>query len=92
MQIRVEQGKERRDRDALLSSQLLRMLRDWWKAARFAVWLFPNRLSAFEHVTPRSLNRAFHVAAKRAGIAKPVWTCPALVDADSGLMAPLVPI
>ena len=72
MRIRVEQGKGRRDRDALLSPQLLRMLRDWWKTARPAVWLFPNRLSAFEHVTPRSLNRAFHVAAKRAGIAKPV--------------------
>ena len=72
MRIRVEQGKGRRDRDALLSPQLLAMLRDWWKTARPSVWLFPNRLSGFEHVTPRSLNRAFHVAAKRAGITKPV--------------------
>ena len=72
MRIRVEQGKGRRDRDALLSPQLLRMLRDWWRAARPQVWLFPNRLSGFDHVTPRSLNRAFHVAAQAAGIAKPV--------------------
>ncbi len=72
MRIRVEQGKGRRDRDALLSPQLLRMLRDWWKTARPQVWLFPNRLSGFEHVTPRSLNRAFHVAARQAGITKPV--------------------
>ena len=72
MRIRVEQGKGRRDRDALLSPQLLRMLRGWWKVAKPPVWLFPNRLSGFEHVTPRSLNRAFHVAAQKAGIAKPV--------------------
>jgi site-specific recombinase XerD len=72
MRIRVEQGKGRRDRDALLSPHLLRTLRDWWKVARPPVWLFPNRLSAFEHVTARSLNRAFHDAARKAGIRKAV--------------------
>jgi integrase len=72
MRIRVEQGMGRRDRDALLSPHLLRTLRDWWKVARPPVWLFPNRLSAFEHVTARSLNRAFHDAARKAGIRKVV--------------------
>jgi integrase/recombinase XerD len=72
MRIRVEQGKGRRDRDALLSPHLLTVLRNWWKLARPPVWLFPNRLSPFNPVTPRSLNRAFHVAAQRAGIDKPV--------------------
>jgi integrase/recombinase XerD len=72
MRIRVEQGKGRRDRDALLSPHLLTVLRNWWKVARPPVWLFPNRLSPFSPVTPRSLNRAFHVAAQRAGIDKPV--------------------
>jgi site-specific recombinase XerD len=72
MRIRVEQGKGRRDRDALLSPHLLTVLRNWWKVARPPVWLFPNRLSPFTPVTPRSLNRAFHVAAQRAGIDKPV--------------------
>lgn len=72
MRIRVEQGKGRRDRDALLSPHLLRALRDWWKMAKPPVWLFPNRLTAFNAVTPRSLNRAFHVAVQRAGIKKPV--------------------
>jgi site-specific recombinase XerD len=72
MRIRVEQGKGRRDRDALLSPHLLTVLRNWWKVARPPVWLFPNRLSPFNPVTPRSLNRAFHVAAQRAGIDKPV--------------------
>jgi site-specific recombinase XerD len=72
MRIRVEQGKGRRDRDALLSPHLLAVLRNWWKVARPPVWLFPNRLTAFDHVTPRSLSRAFHDAVQRAGIKKAV--------------------
>jgi len=72
MRIRVQQGKGRRDRDALLSPHLLKALREWWKMTRPPVWLFPNRLNAFEHVTPKSLNRAFHDALGRAGIRKAV--------------------
>ena len=72
VRIRVEQGKGRRDRDALLSPHLLATLRNWWKVARPPVWLFPNRLTAFNAVTPRSLNRALQVAARTAGIRKPV--------------------
>jgi integrase/recombinase XerD len=72
MRIRVEQGKGRRDRDALLSPHLLRTLRDWWKVARPPVWLFPNRLTPFDPVTPRSLNRAFHQAVNGARIKKAV--------------------
>ena len=72
MRIRVEQGKGRRDRDALLSPHLLRVLRDWWKQARPPAWLFPNRWTPFEPVTPRSLNRAFHLAVRKAGIKKAV--------------------
>jgi site-specific recombinase XerD len=72
MRIRVEQGKGRRDRDALLSPHLLAVLRNWWKQARPPVWLFPNRLTPFDHVTPRALNRAFHQGVQRAGIKKPV--------------------
>ena len=72
MRIRVEQGKGRRDRDALLSPHLLTVLRNWWMGARPPVWLFPNRLSPFNPVTPRSLNRAFHVVVRRAGIVKAV--------------------
>jgi len=72
MRIRVEQGKGRKDRDALLSPHLLGVLRKWWKVARPPVWLFPNRHTPFNPVTPRSLNRAFHVAAQTAGIDKPV--------------------
>lgn len=72
MRIRVEQGKGRRDRDALLSPHLLVVLRHWWREMRPPVWLFPNQHTPFCPVTARSLNRAFHVAARRAGIQKPV--------------------
>ena len=72
MRIRVEQGKGRRDRDALLSPHLLAVLRNWWKVARPPLWLFPNRLTSFDAVTPRSLNRAFHQAVNSARIKKPV--------------------
>ena len=43
MMLRVEQGKGQRDRDVMLSPQLLELLREWWKAARPRVWLFPAR-------------------------------------------------
>jgi site-specific recombinase XerD len=72
MRIRVEQGKGRRDRDALLSPHLLAVLRNWWKLARPPVWLFPNPHAPFTPVTARSLNRAFHDALRRAGIRKAV--------------------
>src|SRR6476619_4166247 len=49
MLLRVEQGKGRKDRQAMLSPQLLGLLRAWWREGRrLAVllprgWLFPGR-------------------------------------------------
>ena len=49
MLLRVEQGKGRKDRHAMLSPQLLELLRDWWvEGRRHGVllprgWLFPGR-------------------------------------------------
>src|SRR5208282_954057 len=43
MMLRVEHGKGQRDRDVMLSPQLLQLLREWWKAARPQVWLFPGQ-------------------------------------------------
>lgn len=77
MMLRIEQGKGRRDRHALLSPQLLALLRAWWREGRrMGVmlpngWLFPGRLP----VTPmsaRQLNRVVHAAAEAAGIQKRV--------------------
>ena len=71
MLLRIEQGKGRRDRFAMLSPQLLELLRDWWRIARPQVWLFPGR-DPVNHLAPRQFNRVVHDTARKAGIAKGV--------------------
>jgi integrase/recombinase XerD len=77
MLIRVEQGKGRKDRNAMLSPQLLALLRQWWREGkRRGVmlpegWLFPGR-NCLEPLSTRQLNRAVHEAAETAGIKKRV--------------------
>ena len=71
MMLRVEQGKGQRDREVMLSPQLLQLLREWWKAARPQVWLFPGQ-NPINPVTARQLNRAVTVAKDLAGISKRV--------------------
>ena len=63
--IRVEQGKGCKDRYAMLSPQLLELLRAWWVQCRSQGWLFPGR-DPLLPVTARQLNRACHMAAKAA--------------------------
>lgn len=71
MLIRVEQGKGRKDRHAMLSPQLLELLRDWYRIARPQVWLFPGQ-NPVNPLTTRQLNRAVHAAARMAEITKRV--------------------
>ena len=71
MLIRVEQGKGRQDRNAILSPHLLELLRTWWRAARPQGWLFPGQ-NPVNPMTTRQLNRACHAAAEAAGIEKNV--------------------
>ena len=71
MMLRVEQGKGQRDRDVMLSPQLLELLREWWQAARPQVWLFPGQ-NPINPITPRQLNRAVTAAKNLAGISKRV--------------------
>jgi integrase/recombinase XerD len=71
MLLRIEQGKGRKDRFAMLSPQLLELLRDWWRIARPKVWLFPGR-DRINPLTTRQFNRAVHAAAHMAEIAKRV--------------------
>jgi site-specific recombinase XerD len=75
MLIRVEQGRGRKDRNAMLSPQLLTLLRLWWKESRRRGvmlahrWLFPGR-GATDPISTRQINRATHEAAEVAGIRK----------------------
>ena len=71
MMLRVEQGKGQRDRDVMPLPQLLQLLREWWKAARPQVWLFPGQ-NPINPVTARQLNRAVTAAKDLAGISKRV--------------------
>lgn len=77
--IRVEQSKGRKDRNVMLSAEMLDLLRQWWKARRgFDAtmplqerWLFPGRRPG-KPMTTRQLSRLFHEAAEAAGIKKSV--------------------
>jgi site-specific recombinase XerD len=77
MTLRVEQGKGRKDRYAMLSPVLLERLRAWWRVGHAqgkllpGGWLFPGR-NPLESLSTRQLNRAVHAAALAAGIDKRV--------------------
>ena len=71
MLLRVEQGKGRKDRYAMLSPVLLELLRDWWRIAQPKAWLFTGQ-DPLQPISTRQLNRACHAAAHLAEITKPV--------------------
>ena len=78
--IRVEQAKGRKDRNVMLSPEVLALLRQWWPArpTRYDAgmspqerWLFPGRKPG-RPMTTRQLNRLFHETTEAAGIRKTV--------------------
>jgi len=77
MTLRVEQGKGRKDRYAMLSPVLLERLRAWWRVGHAQGkilpngWLFPG-MNAMDPLSTRQLNRAIHAAAAAAHIDKRV--------------------
>jgi integrase/recombinase XerD len=71
MMLRVDQGKGRKDRHAMLSPVLLELLRDWWRIARPKAWLFPGQ-DPLQPMSTRQINRACHAAADMARISKRV--------------------
>ena len=73
MLIRVELGKGRKDRHAMLSPQLLLLLRAWWSQCRSRGWLFPGQ-DSLRPITVRQLNRVCHMAAEAAGLGS--WVTP----------------
>src|SRR5271163_1020664 len=77
MLIRVERGKGGRDRNAMLSSDLLTLLRAWWQDGRRqgvmlpGGWLFPGQ-DPSKPITTRQLARVVEEAAQTAGLTKHV--------------------
>jgi len=77
MLIRIEQGKGGKDRNAMLSPQLLELLRMWWREGRKRGvliphgWLFPGH-TVTDPISTRQLHRAVQEAAEMAGIRKRV--------------------
>ena len=78
--IRIEQSKGRKDRNVMLSPELLDLLRQWWKVRPSRDdaetpaqerWLFPGRKPG-KPMTTRQLSRLFHETAQAAGIKKSV--------------------
>jgi len=72
MLLRVERGKGGKDRHAMLSPQLLELLRVWWREGRRRRLLlpggslFPGR-NPVEPLSARQLCRAVRAAAQAAG-------------------------
>jgi site-specific recombinase XerD len=77
MVLRVEQGKGKKDRYAMLSPTLLELLRAWWRQGQSqrqmlpGGWLFPGQ-NPINPLSTRQLKRAFHLALNAAEIDKRV--------------------
>jgi len=68
MQIRVVQGKGRKDRYTLLSPKLLEELERYWQCFRPAHWLFPASGDPQAPMDPRVGQKIFYTAVQRAGV------------------------
>lgn len=64
MQIRVEQGKGRKDRYTVLSQSLRDELRSYWSIDRPQNWLFPG-LKRGESISKSAVQHAFRLAKKK---------------------------
>lgn len=71
MLLHIEGGKGGRDRYAMLSPRLLKILRAYWKRAQPRSWLFPGQEPG-GHVSVGALQSACRVARQRARIGKRV--------------------
>jgi site-specific recombinase XerD len=78
MIIRIVQSKGRKDRNVMLPSEVLDLLRQWWKVrptrhdagvAPEQRWLFPGR-SQHRPLTTRQFSRLFKEAVKDGGLRK----------------------
>jgi integrase/recombinase XerD len=71
MVVRIARGKGGAERYAMLSVQLLNILRAYWRIVRPRAWLFPGRNP--EHpISRKMLGMACRMAGEAAGLSKPV--------------------
>jgi integrase/recombinase XerD len=75
MLIRIDQGKNRKDRYVRLPAKLLEILREYWRSetVKSKIWLFPGRPRT-EPITRNSVRNMVHKAKETAGIQKQVTT------------------
>ncbi|ACC75633.1 site-specific integrase [Paraburkholderia caribensis] len=71
MVIRVNQGKNRKDRYVMLSPRLLEILRTYWQDAHPRGWLFPGDIPGHP-ITRGAVSRICALARQRCGIRKPI--------------------
>lgn len=69
MLIKIENGKGSKERDTLLSKQLLIELRDYYRKTKPKTWLFPSNQTG-EPICTQTLYRIYEDARKKAGITK----------------------
>lgn len=72
MLIHVRLGKGNKDRMVKLSTQLLAVLRDYWRIGRPKHWLFPQNSNPDKAMESGTAQRLVARAAKRAGITRRV--------------------
>jgi site-specific recombinase XerD len=67
-QIRVEQGKGKKDRYTLLSPRLLAELEQYWRVCRPRHWLFPSPRDPQRPLLDGTAQRMYYAAVRRAGL------------------------
>lgn len=71
MQIRVEQGKGKKDRYTLLSPLLLKQLRIYWQEFKPQTWLFPGK-DANTPISSGTILTIFNSSKKKPGYSSPL--------------------
>ena len=71
MQIRVHQGKGKKDRYTILANKTLELLRLYWKSYRPNEWLFPPQGKKENKITIRTVQRILERTIKKTSIIKP---------------------
>ena len=71
MVLHIHEGKGRKDRQTLLPTKLLELLRTYWRTKRPRDWLFPGA-DPTAPISAKAIFLACRKAAQTAGLAKPV--------------------